>query len=1602
MNRRLLLRPALAALASLLLAFAFHHPDDASAAGQSEDKVTQGALRVVDRSGKPKGDCPLTHTDVRAEVSGFISRVTVTQEFENPFEEKIEAVYVFPLPQDAAVDDMTMVVGGRTIKGRIMRREEARATYEQARARGNVASLLDQERPNVFTQSVANILPGQQVKVVISYVETLKYEAGTYEWSFPMVVGERYIPMKRKQPAAASPAGATAAPDGQEAGDAEDDAQPDLKRVPDAARLNPPRVPKGMRAGHDISVEVSIDAGVPLGKVSSTTHEIEVEPGGAAGAVVRLKDAAVIPNRDFRIKYDVAGGRVEDAVLTHASARGGFFTLILQPPDRVTAEDVTPKELVFVLDTSGSMGGFPIEKAKETMALALDHLYPQDTFNLITFAGATQILFEKPVPATPENLSKAKEFIAGNHGAGGTEMMTAIRAALADSDAADHVRIVCFMTDGMVGNDFEIISEVQKHPNARVFSMGFSATPNRFLLDKMAEYERGEVEYVSEGDDAKQAVQRFHERIRNPLLTDISVEFEGVSVGDVYPKRVPDLFGAKPVALFGRYEHGGRGRVRLKGRTAGGDFVREIPVELPEAEPRHDVLATLWARNRVGELMGQDMAGMQTGQPAGTLREEITRLGLDYRLMTQFTSFVAVEDSVVTDGGPPRRVDVPAETPAQYSLVSANGGVSECVTVTSSADMVNTSSSGTTITVATHSLSELPFKGRSLSSLYLLAPGAVASPGASVPGTQSPGGFSFSGQRPSSNSYDIDGVSANVGIGPGGQSPGASASGASPGLTAGGGANGLAPIAATQELTIRTDVVAPEYGRTAGAQVSVVTRAGTNELHGSLFGSFGDEALDANDWFANSVGRGREQRRLADYGGTLGGPLKRDHLFFFGSYEGQRQRQPAFAFSEVPSLAARGAAPAALRSFFNAFPVPTGAPRADGFAEFAQGFSTPAGLDSFSFRLDGSNEKLSLNARYVIAGSDADGRGAGGASLNTLSRTRGLAQTLTGGLSYVISPNAIGTLRANYSRVSARGSRLLDSFGGASVPEANPQAGGAFVFDLGGRAAALGTAAEVENLQRQVNVVGSLDFVAGTHTLKFGADYRRLSPVVGALPTERQVYFEGVAGALDGTAARDGLFTRAEAGHPVFNNLSAYAQDEWRWTPRLTLTYGVRWELSPAPHAGGGLEPAAFTQVEDLARLAFAAPGTPPWETTYFNFEPRAGLAYQLMGGSGRDETVLRAGFALLYDTGVAEGGHAFGDSHPFLAGGAAFGVPFSPEGAAVETGTRLGVPVSAFDPHLKLPYTLRWHGSIERALGSNNSVSASYVGAAGRRLLLTRTFLDPSPDFSLVRVTTNGARSDYHSARFQFSRRFSRGLQALASYTLSKSLDDFSEDAPARALLRGDAERGPSDFDARHTVSGFVAYDLPAAFKSGAWNALTRRWALDALFNARSSKPVNVVYAFPLSYGFAFLRPDLGGGVPLYIDDPALPGGKRLNPAAFVVPGALRQGTLGRNALRGFPFYQLDLALHRQFDFNERVNLQLRAEAFNLLNHPNFDDPVPTFAFLEAKPGGATALRPDPYFGRSVSARGGGEWVGQAGGFGPLYTSGGARTVQLSLKLTF
>lgn len=618
----------------------------ATAVGES--RIPPGELQIIGEEGEQVMVCPLKHTDVEADIVGFVARTTVKQIFHNPLDKKIEAVYVFPLPQDAAVDDMVMIVGDRRIIGQIKERSEAREIYEQAKAAGHVASLLDQERPNIFTQSVANIEPGVQVEIEISYVETLKYEDGVFEWVFPMVVGPRYIPGGGTAPAPMT----TGTP---------------TPQVPDAHRITPPVTPKGTRAGHDISLTVQIDAGMELHDLESVLHEVDVAADGLTRAAVTLKNQADIPNKDFILRYRLSTDEISDAYLAHYDERGDFFTLILQPPRRVVPEELVSRELIFVLDVSGSMRGFPIEKAKDVMSKMIDSMRPGDTFNLITFAGRTCILWDEPRPNTAENRAAAQALLMSQQGGGGTEMMKAINAALVQTRGAgegDALRIVCFMTDGYVGNDMAIIDEIKKNADTtRVFSFGVGNSVNRYLLDGMAHAGRGEVEYVTLESQADAAVDRFNERVLAPVLTHIEIDWGTLPIADVYPKQIPDLFSVKPIMVHGRLTGPAAGTITLRGNTGAGAYEETIEVSLPGEPPDHDALASLWARAKVDHLMNHDLAAMQRGEFPEDLKSEITNLGIEFRLMTQFTSFVAVEEMTVTVGGEPTTINVPVEMP---------------------------------------------------------------------------------------------------------------------------------------------------------------------------------------------------------------------------------------------------------------------------------------------------------------------------------------------------------------------------------------------------------------------------------------------------------------------------------------------------------------------------------------------------------------------------------------------------------------------------------------------------------------------------------------------------------------------------------------------------------------------------------------------------------------------------------------------------------------------------------------------------------------------------------------------------------------------------
>lgn len=624
-------------------------------AGSSDVGPTGGELRIVGEDADSPGACPLEHTEVEADVVGFIGRVQVRQTFHNPLDHKIEAVYVFPLPQDAAVDEMTMLVGDRRIVAQIKPREEARKIFQAARAAGHVAGLLDQQRPNVFTQSVTNIEPGARVVIEISYVETLAYDDGVFEFVFPMVVGPRYMP-------------------GRPTGKQGTGWAPDTSEVPDASRISPPVAPPGSRAGHDIDLTVHLDAGAELVELESVLHDVVITREGGGRATIALDRRDEIPNRDFILRYATATDSIGDAFLLHADERGKFFTLVLQPPKRVRPEQAVPKEMIFVIDRSGSMTGFPIETAKETMRLAIEQMNPNDTFNLLSFAGGTGKCFPKPVPNTAANRAVALRYLADLHGSGGTEMMPAILEALGGAPDPERLRIVAFMTDGFIGNDFAIIDAVQKHAGtARVFSFGIGNSVNRFLLDGMAHHGRGQVEYVTLDGDRAGAAERFHERIHSPVLTDITIDWGDIPVDDVYPTHVPDLFSQRPILVHGRLRGDAEGTIVLRGTTVAGPFEREIAVSTSGAGS-HEGLASLWARAKIDHLMMLDLAALQSGSFPDDLRGEITRLGIEHRLMTQFTSFVAVEEMTVTTGGEPKVIAVPVDVPEGVDYEGVFGG----------------------------------------------------------------------------------------------------------------------------------------------------------------------------------------------------------------------------------------------------------------------------------------------------------------------------------------------------------------------------------------------------------------------------------------------------------------------------------------------------------------------------------------------------------------------------------------------------------------------------------------------------------------------------------------------------------------------------------------------------------------------------------------------------------------------------------------------------------------------------------------------------------------------------------------------------------------
>jgi hypothetical protein len=998
-----------------------------------------------------------------------------------------------------------------------------------------------------------------------------------------------------------------------------------------------------------------------------------------------------------------------------------------------------------------------------------------------------------------------------------------------------------------------------------------------------------------------------------------------------------------------------------------------------------------------------------------------------YRIEVTAAGFKVVNVTGVT-------VNVQDHLEQNFKLVV--GSISESLTVTADAYNVNTTDATVSTVVDRNFAENLPMNGRSFQTLIELTPGVVLT---ANNGTDT-GQFSINGQRANSNYWMVDGVSANIGINAG-ATAGSGIAGTLGSTSVFGGTNSLVSVDALQEFRIQTSTYAPEFGRQPGGQISIVTRSGTNQFHGTAFDYFRNDALDANDWFngfTNNPPLPKARERQNDFGGTLSGPIVKDKTFFFFSYEGLRLQLPQTTLTYVPDTNpqdpySRQFALPALLPYMNAFPLPNGSEVLDpngnhqGIAQFNASYSDPGTLEAYSLRVDHKlNDKLSIFGRYDYSPSKLSQRGdpSAGATLNTVSPTTITTQTATVAATWAISPVVANDFRFNYSSTDASSLFRSDSFGGAvpldTLPLPSPFTAGNALFRfevsaLGSNNGTLLAGANARNQQRQFNILDSVSAQKGSHSLKFGVDYRRLSPRLAPAAYGQVSLFPDVASADTGTA----FASLVSSSLPVtflFRNLGVFAQDSWHIVPRLTMTYGLRWDVDFVPSSISGPEFPAVTgfDLSNLSNLALAPSGTRPYKTKWDNLAPRIGFAYQV-SESQRWQTVLRGGLGVFYDLATSEAGNTTG-YYPFGSFSAIYGptFPLTPIAAApppitAPNANNDGI-LYAINPSLELPYTFQWNVAIEQALGKQQTMSVSYVGAAGRRLIQTAAISSPNPNLVAADLVTNVGTSDYDALQLQFQRRLSRGLQVLASYSWSHSIDTASagsvgSGSNALTGLNPKLNRGPSDFDVRTACSIGLTYDVPVPNGNAFAHAILRGWSTENIIQARSAPPVDVYYSGlgELSNGFfANVRPDVVVGQPFYLHGPQYPGGEAFNPSAFTSPPLdpttglpVRQGDLPRNALRGFGLTQWDFAVHREFAIREPLKLQLRAEMFNVLNHPSFGPPIGDLGY----PG---AL--NPQFGQSIQLLGQSLAGGNlgSGAFDPLYQLGGPRSIQLGLKLLF
>jgi Carboxypeptidase regulatory-like domain/TonB-dependent Receptor Plug Domain/TonB dependent receptor len=948
------------------------------------------------------------------------------------------------------------------------------------------------------------------------------------------------------------------------------------------------------------------------------------------------------------------------------------------------------------------------------------------------------------------------------------------------------------------------------------------------------------------------------------------------------------------------------------------------------------------------------------------------------------------------------------------------GGASQTVTVNAGNTQVDTTDASVSTVINRQFISNIPLNGRTLQNLINLTPGVVVT-GSTY---QNDGQFSVNGQRADTNYYTIDGVSANVDVET--TQLLREAGGAVPGFSANGTTSNLVSVDAIQEFRIQTSTFAPEFGRTPGAQVAITTRSGTNQFHGTLFEYFRNSVLDASNWFNGFLGLSKGVERQNDFGGVIGGPIYRNKAFFFFSYEGQRLEQPSPMESLTPDANSRTLMPAEIQPLLNAFPLPnvpeTPAQIVSGIAQFNATAGSQSTLNATSLRLDDTLTKTwSVFARYVYAPSTLVNQPGDGATLNNTSITDLQTQTATAGMTKTFGTNIANETLFNWTHYLDYHAFNLTNFGGATVPtkdELYPPSEGVssllppgnnppFEFYLLG-VAEFHTGLDSNNLGRQINLVDNFSYQVGTHQLKFGLDWRRLTPLARSAPYAQIPLFCGVLTCPDGplpTPLSGSTYeTIIDVAYQnvglIFNNYSFYAQDTWQATPRTNLTYGLRYDINPAP-TGQNVQLHGFVDPFDLTNLTLSPAGTPLYPTKYGDIAPRIGLAYRVRDTPSR-ETIFRAGFGVFYDLGnnIAAG---VATNWPYLAAVTTFGdpFPFSPAVATPPPFT-LNPPygeVTTIDPKIQIPRTYQWNIALQQGVGTNQTVSLTYISAAGRDLQ-REVVLYPASVPAGETIETSGGTSNYNALQVQYQRSLYKQLQALVSYTWSHSIDTQSTNSGSNltpsSQFAVNEFRASSDFDVRHALSAAMTYQPLGGNYGTLGNLLTHGWALDAIYVAQTAKPVDLSAVTVLSASGADVetRPNFVPGVPYFLRGPTTkyPGGRALNRAAFTYPPKYpATGYLGdvpRNYFRGFNLSQLDVALHRQFPLYRNLGLQFRAEVFNVLNEPNF--------------AGYTGSLSSQFFGQSQSTLNNSLSAENSPGLSSIFQIGGPRSIQLALKLIF